>query len=132
MFAKRGFSTIELLTVAAILITVMALWYFVFMQTSSTSRDLQDEQSFHSLSSGLVAELRRDIRCSLSISSTVPNRWEIETISTDQTCLPYKETIVYELSSDQLKVYVTRKGKVKTYDFSEATNGKKITFSILP
>jgi Tfp pilus assembly protein FimT len=132
LFAKKGFSTVELITVSAVLSIVITLWYFAYSQTRMSADELEDEQSFQALSSALVGELRRDIRSSFTINPTGPNRWEIETVSTDITSLPVKATVVYELSADQQKVYVTRSGKVKTYDFSETTDGKKITFNIVP
>ena len=132
MPARKAFTTVELITVAALLCGAIALWYYVLMQARMQSGDLEDEQSFNSLSASLVGELKRDIRCSLSISATAPDRWEIETVTTDKECLPIRENVVYELSSDRQKVHITRKGKVKTYDFSKAANGKAITFNIVP
>ncbi|KAF1082991.1 MAG: hypothetical protein GQF41_0758 [Candidatus Rifleibacterium amylolyticum] len=132
MSARKAFTTVELITVAALLCGAIALWYYVLMQARMQSGDIEDEQSFHALSASLVGELRRDIRSSLSISSSAPGKWEIDTVSTDRECLPIRETVVYELSQDRLKVRVTRKEKTKTYDFSKASDGKEISFNIIP
>jgi hypothetical protein len=115
----------------AVLVGLIALWYYTLTQARMQSGEIEDEQSFQVMSASLTGELQRDIRSSLAITAVNSRTWEIETVTIEGDSLPVSEKVVYELSSDQLKVFVRRNGREKVYDFTHASGGKKITFNIV-
>lgn len=132
MLNKKAFTLVETVITVALVCGAIILWTYVLSVTRAKSGDLDNDQMFNSLRASLIYNLKKDIRSSVAIKKVTEKSWEIEKVEFSKSGLPCSKKVIYELSADGEKVFMSEGGKKKTYDFSKILAGKKINFKILP
>jgi len=130
--SKKAFTLVEIVVALALVCGAVVLWTYILSAGRNSSNELDEDQAYNSLRASLIQTLKRDVRSSVAIKETSPSSWEIETIEFDDTGLPGKKLLTYEIDTNCTKVSITEGGKVKTYDFSKILKGKKLNFKIIP
>lgn len=132
MFTKRGFTLIETIVVAAIIIVSLGVWVFVFRNTSGITQDQTIDQEYYQHYSMLLARLKIDLRSAREWKKVNETTYAIRILTDSEKGLPVEKNVVYTLSEDRKKVERNDGSRSSVYDFSKVKGGEKFVFRISP
>ncbi len=131
MSGKKAYTLTEIIVVLALVLGAVTLWVWTLSISRNQSGELNKDQQYHNLSAGLINTIRRDLRSAVHFKKIKNNIWELESLILDEKGLPESRKIVYEFDEKHQKIHVKQEGRTKTYDFSQVTDGRKISFEFV-
>lgn len=132
MFTKRGFTLIETIVVAAIIVVSLGVWIFVFRNSSGGTQDQTIDQEYYQHYSLLLSRLKIDLRSAKEWKKVNETTYAIRILTDSDNGFPVEKNVVYTLSGNGQRVERNDGSRSSVYDFSKVKGGGNFVFRISP
>ncbi|MFZ2959656.1 MAG: hypothetical protein WA705_22445 [Candidatus Ozemobacteraceae bacterium] len=132
MSTRRGFSLLEILVVAGVLLTSMVTWIYIFGNISGANQDQAVDQEYYFQYSLLLSRVKIDLRSALGWTKVDEGTYTIKVLADPKDGFPVEKLVTYKITGNGSKVERNDGVRAVVYDFSTLKGGNKFAFRISP
>jgi type II secretory pathway pseudopilin PulG len=132
LFTKKGFTLLETLVVAGVIVFSLATWIFVYSSTTGTDQGLSADQEYYFTYSRLLARVKIDLRSALSWQKMNEKTYVIRILAATSHGAPAEKEVVYAIKGEGNIIERKDEKSSVLYDFSKYQGGKTFVFKLSP